>query len=243
MSNSMDKLKKLIEDLNKIDIRPFIGYGNPDADILIIGKECAEEDKERLEKFYNHNFEQWAESFKERGFSYRNRSGEEPYDFEHGNFHPIYPFYVQCNKICRTGMNNGGTSATYYYYQRLIDKIRSKDLVKYKKSHCVDFFKDCFITELSDICRKNDAGLCKTEHLEIKEHIRARFDWMRNTNFFNQFKIVILACGPYAKAIQDDAILRKDLFGNASVFYCSQLSRWDKKLDEGIIPEIIKNVL
>lgn len=45
MSNSMDKLKKLIEDLNKIDIRPFIGYGNPDADILIIGKECAEEDK------------------------------------------------------------------------------------------------------------------------------------------------------------------------------------------------------
>lgn len=45
------------------------------------------------------------------------------------------------------------------------------------------------------------------------------------------------------KAIQDDAILRKDLFGNASVYYCSQLSRWDKKLDEGIIPEIIKNVL
>lgn len=241
MSNSMDNLKKLIKDLDKMRIRPFIGYGNPDADILIIGKECAEEDKERLEKFYTHNFEQWAESFNGHGFSYR--SGEEPYDFEHGNFHPIYPFFVQCNKICRTGMNNGGTSATYYYYQRLIDKIRSRELVNYTKSRCIDFFKDCFITELNDICRKNDTGLSKTEHLKIEEHIRVRFDWMRKTNFFNHFKIVILACGPYAKKIKDDEILRKDLFGNASIYYCSQLSRWDKKLDEDIIPRIFKNDL
>ena len=226
MSNSKDKLKNLIEDLNKMGIRPFIGYGNPDADILIIGKECAEEDKERQEKFYTHNFEQWEESFNGHGFNYR--SGEEPYDFEHGNFHPIYPYFVQCNKIRRNGANNGGTSATYYYYQRLIDKVRSRDIVNYTKSRCIDFFKDCFITELNDICRKNDTGLSKAEHLEIREHIRVRFDWMRKTNFFKQFKIVILACRPYAKKIMDDELLRKDLFGNAKVYCCNQLSRWDK---------------
>ena len=37
------KLKQLICDLDAMNIspRPFIGYGNPDANILIVGKECA----------------------------------------------------------------------------------------------------------------------------------------------------------------------------------------------------------
>ena len=70
-----------------------------------------------------------------------------------------------------------------------------------------------------------------------------RFDWMRRTNFFNQFKIAILACGPYAEAIKKDECLKKDLFGNAEVYYCNQLSRWDKKLDSEIIPDIIKQNL
>lgn len=66
---------------------------------------------------------------------------------------------------------------------------------------------------------------------------------MRKTNFFNQYKVVILACGPYAKAIKEDDILRKDLFGNAIVYYCKQLSQWDKMLDTHIIPDIIKKGL
>ena len=33
--------KELIRDNDKNDKAEFIGYGNPDADILIIGKECA----------------------------------------------------------------------------------------------------------------------------------------------------------------------------------------------------------
>ena len=36
-----EKLKQLINDLNKKGIQPFIGYDNPDANILIVGKECA----------------------------------------------------------------------------------------------------------------------------------------------------------------------------------------------------------
>jgi hypothetical protein len=65
---------------------------------------------------------------------------------------------------------------------------------------------------------------------------------MRRTNFFNQFKIVILACGPYADAIKKDEYLKKDLFGPADVFFCNQLSRWYKKMDNEIIPMIISSL-
>ena len=62
---------------------------------------------------------------------------------------------------------------------------------------------------------------------------------MRRTNFFNHFKIVILACGPYANAIKKDECLRKDLFGDAFIVYCGQLSHWRKSLDDKI-PEMHK---
>ena len=241
MEADMKRLEKLIADLNAMGKKPFIGYGNPNADILIVGKECAEEDKERQEKFYTHNFEQWEESLHGHGFGYR--CGGEPYNFESGNFHPIYPFYKQLNKIDRSGDKIGKTNSTYYYYQKFIDKLRARNVDNYTPSTHVDFFKDCFITELNDICRRNNKGLKKDKRQETEEHIRDRFDWMRGTNFFNQFKVVILACGPYAGAIKKDECLKIDLFGDAEVYYCNQLSRWDKKLDSEIIPDIIKQNL
>lgn len=225
-----EKLKQLICDLDAMNIspRPFIGYGNPDANILIVGKECAwESNSEDWLKFYEPNFRHWKESFDRHGFRYEH--GGNPYDFQSGNFHPIWPFYRQYNT---TKKNCNGTSKTYFYYQRLIDKIQDREPHEY-----IDFFENCFITELNDICRKKDAGLSKEEHKETEEHIRMRFDWIRKTNFFNQFKVVILACGPYSKKIREDDILRRDLFGDAFVVYCHQLSFWDKTLEKQI-PEI-----
>ena len=238
----MNRIKQLIDELNEMDIQPFIGYGNPDANILIVGKECGEEDKERLEKFVTPNFQQWAESLSGHGFGYR--SGVEPYDFEHGNFHPINPFYKLENKRQTGKREIGRAPSTYYWYQRLVEKIRARSVEDYEKfkSDSIDFFKDCFITELNDVCRFNDKDLSKEQRQEIKAHIEKRFDWMRRTNFFNQFKIVILACGRYADAIKKDDLLRKELFGDAAVYYCNQLSRWDKKLDEEIIPDIIMQI-
>lgn len=227
-----EKLKQLIHDLEVMNRQPFIGYGKPDADILIVGKECAfPEGSKDWKLFYKSNFVQWKESFEGHGFGYTH--GQKPYDFEHGNFHPIFPFYEQCNKIDRNKVGDGTTS-TYFYYQRLIDMVRSGSSTQYRKSRNIDFFKDCFITELNDICRLNDKGLKKIQHQEIEDHIRERFDWMRTTNFFNTFKVVILACGPYSKAIKEDKILEKDLFGDALIIYCNQLSQWDTSLNEKI---------
>lgn len=227
-----ENLKQLINDLDKKGIQPFIGYGKPDADILIVGKECAEiEGSKNWKLFYEPNFVQWKESFEGHGFGYTH--GQKPYDFEHGNFHPIFPFYEQCNKIDRKKVGDG-TKSTYFYYQRLIDMVRSGSSTQYEKSPNIDFFKDCFITELNDICRPNGKDLSKEQQQEIKKHIEKKFDWMRTTNFFNTFKVVILACGPYSKAIKEDKILEKDLFGDALIIYCHQLSQWDKSLNEKI---------
>lgn len=244
-----ERLKQLLDDLNEMGKHPFIGYGNPDARILIIGKECAIEDNrkegdskksakpnssEDWRKFIEPNFRHWLASFEGRGFGFRN--GGEPYDFESGNFHPINPSFKLENKRQTKDIKIGRPSATWYNYQRLIDKIRER-----KKSDIVNFFDDCFITELNDICRPNDNNLTKIERDEIRQHIQERFDWMRKTHFFKQFKVVILACGPYADAIKKDAILEKDLFGDAKVFYSKQLSFWDKKLEEQVLT--IHNIL
>ncbi len=52
--------KKLTKDNDKAE---FIGYGNPDADILIIGKECAIDPKHDPDNIYElsitKNGEQW----------------------------------------------------------------------------------------------------------------------------------------------------------------------------------------
>lgn len=227
-----ENLKHLIGNLDKMGIQPFIGYGNPDADILIVGKECAfKEGSDDWKKFYEPNFRQWKESYEGHGFGYRH--GEQPYTFEHGNFHPIYPFFKQYNKIHRGVENDGRTTATYFYYQRLIDKIRKGNAYEYTRSDYIDFFNDCFITELNNKCRPNNNNLKVLQHKETEKNIRERFDWMRKTNFFNQFKVVIFACGPYARKITP--VLEKELFGEAFVIRCHQLSFWDKSLDDKIL--------
>ena len=229
-----DSLKTLLEQLAEMRIKPFIGYGNPDARILIIGKECAStEGSKDWELFFKHNYDQWKASFEGRGFGYSMGKEGFPYEFENGFFHPLFPFYPQEN-------NRGKTSSTYYWYQRLIQKIRATDSNE-QKSPIIDFFQDCFITELSEECRPNNSTNTKAEHQKTKDSIRQRFDWMRQTYFFRHFDIVILACGPYANAIKKDNLLKEELFGNAHVIFCNQLSRWDTRLDEEITA--IQNIL
>ena len=65
-----EKLKQLIHDLEVMNRQPFIGYGKPDADILIVGKECAfPEGSKDWKLFYEPNFAQWKESFEGHGFA------------------------------------------------------------------------------------------------------------------------------------------------------------------------------
>ena len=91
----LHRIKQLLLDLKERNITPlpFIGYGNPNADILIVGKECTHNmGDEDYKKFYDPNYNHWYETvFCGHECSYR--SGLEPYTFEAGNFHPINPYY------------------------------------------------------------------------------------------------------------------------------------------------------
>ena len=123
----------------------FIGYGNPDADILIVGKECAYDlacdlQKKDFEKFCKSNFEQWKKSFAGHGFVYTDGTEEgKEYSYENNAFHPLFPFYWQCNNL--KNICPRSTNSTYYYYQMLIDKIRAEIEGKYVKSECVIVFQ------------------------------------------------------------------------------------------------------
>ena len=47
-----EKLKQLIHDLEAMNRQPFIGYGKPDADILIVGRNVQ---KQRVVKIGNYS--------------------------------------------------------------------------------------------------------------------------------------------------------------------------------------------
>jgi len=238
-SNLYLRLQQLLADLSKMGTeKPFIGYGNPDADIVIIGKECAYDlnnylDKKDYEKFYKPNFDQWEKSFLGHGFAYSDGVEKgKVYSYENNAFHPLFPFFWKFNNLITSCSRH--TSSTYFYYQMLIDKIRAEiEGKKYEKSECITFFRECFITELNDICMRNHNNTTPNQEETVESHIRARFDWMRKTNFFKQFKVVVLACGPYANAIKKDPKLKKELFGDALIVYCGQLSQWRKRDLEG----------
>jgi len=113
----------------------------------------------------------------------------------------------------------GGTSVTWYNYQKLINYIRELGkLDNPVNTSTIDFYKDCFITELNEKCRVNNYGLSVKERQETEENIRQRFDLMKETkSFWSHFDTVILACGPYADALRKDQQLTRDIFGDAKV--------------------------
>lgn len=229
------KMQELIANLEVMKKTPYIGYGNPDSEILIIGKECAiDVNSDDWKKFYNLNYSQWDSICHGGDFD---PSYGEPYDFEHKHFNPKNPFYPLKNRT-RKKKENGYASKTYFYYQRLIDLIYGRP-----SPDIINFFSSCFITELNDLCRRNNKDNKPEDAKKIKQSIQNRFSWMREVTFFRGFKVVILACGPYANAIKKDELLRNELFGTAHIEYCHQLSQWDKSLIDDMKIDRIQRVL
>ena len=171
----------------------FIGYGNPDADILIIGQEAADDkESKNYKEFYAPNQSQWKVTIENNCLP--QTVYEEPYEFP--KFVPSFPFKTQKATI-RSGDGNSG--ATWYWYQRLHDQIYpdAKD-----PNGNINFFERIFITELNGEPRKNH----KDKQENIKSQIAKRFDIMRETkSFWSHFKVVLFLCGSYSEAIDVDS--------------------------------------
>lgn len=209
----------------------FVGYGNPNAKILIVGKEAAlKQGSTGWENFYKPNHAQWKDTIK-NNLTWKHWDGKSEYKFPEF-FNPQYPFYKQPFKC--NGKN--GTSATWYWYQRLMDNIITP---KETGERYIDFFENAFITELNGQTRLNS----KSEKQNVKLNIRHRFDLMRaSAPFWKHFKIVILACGRYADALKENENLRKEIFGDAHTFFTGQLSMNKAKENVQNITEEIRKL-
>ena len=208
----------------------YVGIGNPEAKILIVGKECALDEKRDpslYDKTFKQNLTDWKDNVeKEIGFDKIEEwtCNEEIFP----RYNPLLPFYKQKFTVLKhhaTGekkgkirSGEGGTSATWYNYQKVFNMYLER-IGKNPNREYIDFFKYCFVTELSEVCRPNNRNLQKEERLETEKSIAKRYELICATSFFQKFDKVILACGKYA-----DKLNIQRMFGNAQIIPTCQLS-------------------
>jgi len=227
----------------------FIGFGNPDSKILIIGKEPAL--RKELQEVDNvtvlENIRRWEEYLHgEKNLPTLNNTEwkDVPFNEMRKYFNPARPFWGQLKKRNRVMPdsneyhgNNGGTSTTWYWYQRVMDGVRGVATNRIDK---VDFYNDCFITELSDVSKAySNCGRREDTLISIQKRIE-----LLKEPFFQDFPIVVAACGNYLDVLkgQFDIDVEK-IFPNSMVIRARQLSM-NVKLEEisRIISELKANL-
>lgn len=164
--------------------KDFIGYGNPNAKILIIGKEEAldiekECGKEIYEIAVKPNWEKWKELKDDSSIT----PDSIPIWKETRFFSPLYPWK---GDTLPTGGNN-----TWRNYQKLINML----IPEANKGNITTFHQYAFITEF------NDLPSPKSKHKDpnVQKSINDRCEKVLNHPFYKSFPIVIAACGHYVK--------------------------------------------
>ena len=189
-----EKFKQVVQYCKENNL--FVGYGNPNGKVLVIGKEAAhigkEETTENLEKkkeeLFQSNVSQWEHILSTNEVP--NYDGERPISHEN----PLYAYGNQFNKkdVRKEGKPyNGGTSSTYLNYEKLYEQL----FLQGEKLEKINFQKEFFITEFSDYPTKESY---KNEDIEAlrKQSIEERKPLFAMP-FFKEFPIVIVAAGDY----------------------------------------------
>lgn len=184
----------------------YIGKGNPMGKILFVGKEAAidiESDREGYNREIKGKYSRWVDNISS------NLSQEEVKNWfdDNSSFNPLYLYKGQKNTIYSFDTKNnkergvGGTSSTWYNYQKLYDKIYNNGV----KDNCINFFKNSFITELSEASAKSSS---KVDKVERAISIKKRKKFLSN-DFYRDFPIVIVAVGHY---VRDENINIEEIF-------------------------------
>ena len=189
-----EKFKQVVQYCKEKNL--FVGYGNPNGKVLVIGKEAAhigkEETTENLEKkkeeLFQSNVSQWEHILSTNEVP--NYDGERPISHEN----PLYAYGNQFNKkdVRKEGKPyNGGTSSTYLNYEKLYEQL----FLQGEKLERINFQKEFFITEFSDYPTRESY---KNEDIEAlrKQSIEERKPLFA-LPFFKEFPIVIVAAGDY----------------------------------------------
>lgn len=207
----------------------FLGNGNPNAKILILGKEAAiDKEKSALqyEQEYLKNNVDW-----DLNYSSNKQFSDIDNWFVQNKlpvFNSLYPYKGQKNKIERRNKmgtiisGQGGTSKTWYNYQKIIDSIYFNNI----PSELINFHEYVFCSELN----QETGSYSKDIPYKIrKESIGKRKELFQQT-FFKEFPITIVAVGHY---VRDFNIDLEDVF---KMKFNEEIS---KTLSEGLNKEYI----
>lgn len=168
----------------------YLGLGNPNGKILLIGKETSN-DKIGFDEMSNINLNSWEDIIS------KNKSSNEIGFLEDNALFPWKGQQFSIRSVKKDGTIKGesGTSSTWYYYQYLIDRIYSK--AHKEKKDLIDFHEICFQSEMNQLNAKKSDDIQKGDLLRIKS-IKDR-EKLFTLNFFRNFDIIILASGHYHK--------------------------------------------
>ena len=180
----------------------YIGEGNPDADILIIGNECARNDNG--DDVAADNVQKWKELLKRRYDVEEIRRELHDYKGRHpmNGYYPLFPWFGQ-RCIVRTEVKKDnekkirgdeGTARTWVQYQKLIDWIYMEN---FNRDKFIDFHLKVFHTELSQIPMMSSGDNDQKD--KTADSIQKRLDGLFSNQFFKRFPVVIIAAGHYVR--------------------------------------------
>lgn len=179
----------------------YLGHGNPNAKILIIGKEpridtSDPSKEEQLERDILNNRKQWLNNLNDDTISYDTLKDSVN---AHENYNPLYPYKGQKCQV-RTEKDgkvrgDAGTARTWVVYQKLFDCIAYGESFRKDKNALIDFHKYVFS---SDFSNKAATYSHNTDKTQTQQSIENRNEMFKH-KFFQQFPIVIVAAGHYPK--------------------------------------------
>jgi hypothetical protein len=150
----------------------YIGTGNPEAKILIIGKEVAcEVGTPQFIMEIENNYSCWE--------NYVSNCLVVVDTWNRKNYHPRYPYKGQLNK--RDHKGNNGTSVTWMNYQKLFDKYFGM-----VRSSTINFHDNVFLTEVNSSPSKKTKEADTSSITFRKEHVLSHV-------FFKKFPVVIIS--------------------------------------------------
>lgn len=178
------------------DTEDFIGYGNPNAKILIIGKEEGFDiKKEENNIIYNQaskgNWKGWEEVIGNPSIT----PDSIPVWKDSGKFCPLYPW-----------KGDDLPKGTWTNYQELINRLYPEA----DAGKMTTFHQYAFITEFNDLPSKTS----KRKDSKVQERITHRCENVLNHPFYKSFPIVIAACGHY---VRDYNINLEELFNQKHI--------------------------
>lgn len=177
----------------------YIGHGNPNAKILILGQEPAlHKDSEQYSLEIANNKHQW-QILVENGSGYESIN---PAVISFGS--PLWPWANQ-RFMVRSKTKDGkikgkeGTAKTWYNYQKLVYRILNKETMH---GGILDFHKLSFHTDMSAEASKKHN---EVEFSKAKESVRNRAEKLFSKPFFRKFPIVIAPVGHFPRDSYNDS--------------------------------------